>query len=59
MRWMVLSIVTAIVLAAIGFFVPGSDSLNFPVKIVYWFTVLGFLAAQSGYLLELVNRLDL
>ena len=59
MRWMVLSIVIAIVLAAIGFFVPGSESLNFPVKIVYWFCVLGFLTAQSFHLLALVNKFEL
>jgi hypothetical protein len=56
---MVLSIVTAIVLAAIGFFVPGSESLNFPVKIVYWFCVLGFLTAQSFHLLSLVHKFEL
>jgi hypothetical protein len=59
MRWLVLSVVTAIVLAILGFFVPGSDSINFMVKLVYWFCVLGFLTAQSVYLLGLVHRLDL
>ncbi len=59
MRWIVLSIITAIVLAVLGFFVPGPESLNFPVKIVYWFCVLGFLTAQSVHALVLINKLDI
>ncbi len=59
MRWTILSIVSAIILICLGFWVTATFDLNVAPKALYWFTVVGFLSAQAIHFAVWVRKHDL
>ncbi len=59
MRWTILSIVSAIILICLGFWVTDTFVLNVTPKAIYWFCVVGFLMAQAIHFAAWVRKHDL
>ena len=59
MRWTILSILFAVVLALIGLWISDPLEGNVAPKAVYWFTVTGFLLAQGFHFFGWVRKHDL